>query len=149
LAAAQRAGPSAMKGFSAGAANTSSRSSTARSMTLSATRTPTRGSALPAANTPYGRLSSPNSDPSGISTVPIRCAPLLARFPSLTGRRGNRWALLDGVSDRLRGDEFRAGAAAHDPEQDADDDEHQDRDQLGEQVGVALVVGPAGRGEVA
>ncbi len=43
LAAAQRAGPSAMNGLSAGAANTSSRSAAARSMTLSATRTPARG----------------------------------------------------------------------------------------------------------
>ncbi len=51
-AAAQRAGPVAMNGLSDGAANTSSPSSAARSRTLSATRTPTRGGPPPAENTP-------------------------------------------------------------------------------------------------
>src|ERR1700733_10238649 len=76
LAAAQRAGPSAMNGLSAGAANTSSRSVAARSMTLSATRTPALGAAPPTANIPYGRLSRPNSDPSGIS-IALITPPLL------------------------------------------------------------------------
>ena len=56
-AADQRAGPSAMNGLSVGAANTSSRSSAARSRTLPATRTPTGCFAPAATNTPYGRLS--------------------------------------------------------------------------------------------
>src|ERR1700749_4023572 len=58
-----------MNGLRAGAANTSSRSAAARSMTLSPTRTPARGAAPPGANTPYGRLSRPNSGPCGIPTV--------------------------------------------------------------------------------
>ena len=54
-AADQRAGPVAMNGLSDGAANTSSASSVARSRTLSATRTPTRGG--PAGpRTPVGQV---------------------------------------------------------------------------------------------
>ena len=45
-------------------------------MTLSATRTPALGAAPPTANIPYGRLSRPNSDPSGIS-IALTTPPLL------------------------------------------------------------------------
>ncbi len=53
-------------------------------MTLSATRTPALGAAPPTANIPYGRLSRPNSDPSGIS-IALTTPPLLIARVSFHG----------------------------------------------------------------